>query len=237
MKRFLLSLICLITLISTYKAQNFHEIGIDFSVMRTWEVSAPEPNYLMQDLDFSYFPNITYQFYFLDEKLTVGASIGLLREIGEKESISQERERYRKDLRNSLAYQITGSANLFRSKVRFFQISTGIRVMRSYFFSHYDKITEVTESGSFRSSGGFELDKWSDPRYSFLLSVGYQRSLFGKLNDKTSLSWRLTWDFIYQFPTFYGTVQGIENRYASIYTGPSVSLIWRIKQSRNRGLF
>jgi len=226
------------TTVLPLKSQFYHEVGVGFSGMRIWEVAPPESKSLMQDLDFSWGLNISYQFFFLDEEISVGASVGLLREIGEKENISQGREEYRKDLRNSLIYQITGSANLFRSKKRFFQITTGVWATSTYFFSHYDKVIKVSETGGSSGSwGGFELDNWYDPKFSMLVSIGYQRSLFGKLNNKSSLSWRMTWGFIYQLPAFYGTANGIENRYASIYTGPSLSLIWRIKQKRKRGLF
>jgi hypothetical protein len=231
MKKSLLSLFCLVAIISTNKAQNFHEIGIGFSGMRTWEVDPPK--YLMQDLDYYWAPDISYQYYFFDEQISIRASVGLAREIAKKETILQNGKELREDERKSLFYQLSIGANLIRTKKSLLQINTGIRATRIYYYRRY---TERRQGSSTRH-GGRKLDRWYDPHYSLVTSISYQRTLLNNLRDRGSLSFRLSWDFAYQFPVLYGTVFGVENRFASIYTGPSLSLIWRIKQKRKRGLF
>jgi hypothetical protein len=129
---------------------------------------------------------------------------------------------------------VSGGVNLLKSKKSFLQISGGARALHTYFFKHYSE--ESTESGS--RFGGFERNRWYDSDFSTFVSIGYHRALLNELNRKHSLSFRVAWDFEYQFPAYYGTTpDGLPNEFASFRTGPSVSLIWRIKRPKNRGLF
>lgn len=225
-----MSAFCLITIISSIKAQNFHEVGFGFSGMRIWEVDPPE--FIVQDLDYYWNPRITYQVHFFDEKIAFGAAIGLVQEVSSNEGPSYYGYLVREDNRKSVILDLNASLNLFRTPERFFQLSAGLRTTRTYYFKHY---SEITDGGSF-NYGGYEVDSWYDPNYSLTFSMAYQHVLFKKLNAKQSVNFRVAFDVIYSFPT-YRVSLGFEDNFVSIVAGPSVSLIWRIRGKKNRGLF
>jgi hypothetical protein len=213
-------------------SQDFHEIGTGFSALRILEINPP--NHLLQDLNYYYYPHLSYQYYFKDETFVLGVNVGLVFENGTSESISDSKREFREDIRHSLSYQVAGGINFFRTANSFLQFNVGAKAIRTYFFSHY--FEQSTENNS--RFGGYELNRWYDPNYSIFFSIGYHRSLFNKLNSLYSLSFRLAWDAEYQFPVYYGTTpNGVANEFATFRTGPSVSLIWRIRGKKNRGLF
>jgi hypothetical protein len=236
-KRFLFALCLNFFFINLY-SQIHSEIGLRYSAYRVWEVNAPEPEALQQDLDYYFSPSLTYQMYLLDNKVVLGVMLGMVDEIGENELQNTLRNgvENRRDIRNSIMYQFSVGTNLLQSKKGFLQINTGVRFTHTYFFSRSREIR--SNNGTSGSSGGFEFDRWSNPKYSTILSIAYQRSLISKPRRKHSLHARLAWDFLYQFPVYYGTWGGgVVNDFPSLLTGPTVSLVWRIQGPKNRGLF
>jgi len=226
-------IVFLISIISTAGySQDFYEMGLGFSSLRIWNIDAPvDP---MQDLKFYYAPHFSFNYYFDDERFVIGLAAGLARETGNIESSFNSISQSREDLRNSLHYQVSGGVNIFRRKTSFLQLTAGARAMRTYHFQHYSE--EIYENGSFMTLSS-ENNDWQDPRYNALFSVRYHKSLSSDLRKESSIAIRLSWDFVYQFPFNYGTIFGVKNEYGSFSTGPSVSLIWRIKGKKNRGLF
>jgi len=231
MKKKIIAFLLTISSFAGY-SQDFYEAGLGFSSLKIWNIDAPvDPR---QDLKFYYAPHLCFNYYFDDERFVIGLAFGIARETGNLESEFNSIKQTREDLRNSLHYQIMGGINLFRRKTSFLQLTAGIRASRTYLFQHYSE--EIYESGSSITTQ-FENDDWQDPRYNALFSVGYHKSLRSDLRSESSIAIRLSWDFVYQIPYEYGTFDGIKNKYGSFSTGPSVSLIWRLKGRKNRGLF
>jgi hypothetical protein len=217
---------------TTGHSQDFYELGLGFSSLRIWNIDAPvDP---MQDLKFYYSPHLSFNYYFNDDKIVIGVAAGIAHETGNIDSEFNSIKQTREDLRNSLHYQVMGGVNVFRKKTSFLQLTAGARANRTYFFQHYSE--EIYESGAAIISQ-YESKVWRGPRYSGLFSVGYHKSLGSDLRKESSIIVRASWDFVYHFPYEYGTSQGIKNKYGSFSTGPSFSVIWRIRGSKNSGLF
>lgn len=232
MKRLLISWSFILSSIQAIYSQDYHEIGAGFTGLRAWEINPP--NQQLQDLNYYYSPHLTYKYYFKDKSFVLGVDVGLVYENGTSETISGTKREFREDIRNSLSYQVSGGVNFFTKANSLFQLGVGVKAIKTYFFSHYTE--QSTENGS--RFGGYELNGWYDPNYSAILSIGYHRILLNKLNSQHSLSFRVAWDFEYQLPVYYGiTPNGLDNEFATFRTGPSVSLIWRLRGKKNRGLF
>lgn len=217
---------------TTGHSQDFYELGLGFSSLRIWNIDAPVDPW--QDLRFYYAPHLSFNYYFDDENFVIGLAAGIAHETGNFDSEFNLIKQTRESSRNSLHYQVTGGVNIFRKKTSFLQLTAGARANRTYRYEHY--ITDTYESGVSIISR-HESDDWRGPRYSGLFSVGYHKSLGSDLRKESSIIVKASWDFVYQFPYEYGTFSGIKHEYGSFSTGPSFSIIWRIRGSKNSGLF
>lgn len=231
MKKLLLVLVWVFSAFNGIKGQNYHEIGIGFSGLHVWEINPPE--YIIQDLNYYYNPRLFYQFHFLDKKVAIGTAIGVVNEQGSNEGDGYYGYEVRDDVRRSVMMDLYVGANLLETKKGYIHLMAGMRASRTYFFSH-DSKTTVNESSMFTTT--YETDRWRDVQYGMFTSLFYQHQLMSKKRDKNSLNLRVAWDLVYFFPE-YRTALGFENNFASIATGPSVSLVWRIRGKKNTGLF
>jgi hypothetical protein len=228
-----IAVLCLSIISATAYAQDFHELGLGFSSLRIWNIDAPVNP--LQDLKYYYAPHFSYNYYFDNERFVIGLAVGMARETGNIESSFNSISQSREDLRKSLHYQISGGVNIFKNQTRFLQLTAGARAIRTYYFQHFSE--RLYENGG-SSFGGYEITDWKSPRYSAFFSVGYHQSLINDFRRRNSLSLRVAWDFEYQLPTYYGiSADGAVNNFASFKAGPSISLVWRIRGKKNRGLF
>lgn len=220
--RFFILFLCCTAALSL-KSQVSHDLGLGFSGLRIWEASPPSN--LNEDLDYYWNPQISYQFHFLEERLVTGLEFGWVYAKGLKD----EENYFREDLQKSLNLDLEAGVNVFRFKNSFIQWRAGVRLTKTYFYRQ--EIEEIDGNSVSRVSGINE--KWQDVDFDLTSAISYQFNL--SRNRSSSMALRFTLDMVYFFPDKH-ELEYLEqdSRFAM---GPSVSLIWRIKQTRNRGLF
>lgn len=224
MRKYLGLFFLLSTTIGSLKSQVYHEVGLGFSGLRNWELNPP--GFLWEDIDYYLSPQFSYQIHFWNERLVAGAQIGWAYENG----VKNKENFFREDKRKSVTLDIVMGLNILQFKNGLLQANLGTRLSKSYFFSTFREGRENATS-AWNTLISFQEESWTNVRYDFISSVSYQH-LFNKSRNTFGL--RFSWEVIFPRKSFF-LVNG-EN-ISSIATGPSVSLIWRIKQRRNRGLY
>lgn len=225
MNKRLFAVIVTFALFASLKGQVVHEIGIGFSGLRIWEPSPPIN--LNEDLDYYWNPQISYQLHLLDERLVAGLQCGWVYAKGLKD----EENYFREDIQKSLNLDVEAGANLFRFKNSLVQWTAGVRLTKTYFNSL--NVADGPEGNA--STVTREINRWRDVNYDLTSTISYQLNLSDQRYNATSLALRLSLVAVYFFP---GT--RVHESYPSDYRfamGPSVSLIWRIRGKKNRGLF
>ncbi|MDR9442999.1 MAG: hypothetical protein RI842_09790 [Schleiferiaceae bacterium] len=207
----------IITSMYNLKAQVYHEVGLRFSGMGILEMTPPD--YLTEDLDYYLNPQLSYQIHFLNEKLIAGTQIGWVYEKG----LKNKENYFREDKRKSVNLDIELGLNILEFYNGLLLATIGTRLSKSYFFKRRieDGGVAVTTNNS-----------WQEIQYDFTSAVSYQLFLNNKRNP---MALRFSWEVVFPRKSFRVNLSG--DKLSSIATGPAVSLIWRIKQRRNRGLF
>jgi len=209
--------------IAPLKSQVYHDLGIGVSGLRNWELDPPD--FLLEDIDYYWNPNLSYQIHFWNENLVGGAQIGWVYEKGFK----NEENFIREDKRKSVNLDIELGVNILTLNKGLLQITVGTRLTKSYFFSTFRKGRENPMS-EWSTLLSFQDKSWTNVRYDFTSSVSYQL-FFNESRNPFGL--RFSWEVVFPRKSFF-LVNG--KSISNIATGPSVSLIWRIKQKKNRGL-
>lgn len=223
MRKYLSITILLLTAISSLRGQIYHEVGLSFSGLRNWELNPPD--FLWEDIDYYWNPNLSYQLHFWNEKLVTGAQIGWVYEKG----VKSKENFFRADKRKSVNLDIELGVNILNLNKGLLQITVGTRLTKSYFFSTFRRGRENPMS-EWSTLLSFQDKSWTNVWYDFTSSVSYQH-FFNKSRNPFGL--RFSWEVVFPRKSFF-LVNG--KSISNIATGPSVSLIWRIKQKRNRGL-
>lgn len=226
-KRLFLTVVA-IAVLASLKGQVVHDIGIGFSGLRIWEPSPPIN--LNEDLDYYWNPQLSYQLHFFDERVVAGLQFGWVYAKGLKD----EENYFREDIQKSLNLDVEAGANLFRFKNSFVQWTAGVRLTKTYY--HSLEVADGPESNV--STVSYEIDRWRGAdydNYDLTSTLSFQQNLFFKRPRNTNLALRLALETVYFFPG-----PRVFKSYPSDYRfamGSSVSLIWRIRGKRNRGLF
>jgi len=211
------------TTVLDLNGQVYHDLGIGFSGLRIWEPS--KPGNFNEDLDYYWNPQVSYQLHFLEERLVSGLEFGWVYAKGLKD----EPNFFREDIQKSLNLDIEAGVNVFKFKNSILQWRAGVRLTKTYFYSR--EVLEFEENSVSGVSGSNE--SWQDVNYDLTSAISYQFNL--SRNRSSNLALRFTLDMVYFFPEKH-KLEYLEQDYR-FAMGPSFSLIWRIKQKRNRGLF
>jgi hypothetical protein len=220
----ILATILTVTFVTALKGQVIHEFGIGFSGLRIWEPSPP--GLFTQDLDFYWNPQLGYQLHFLNERLVAGLQLGWVYARGLKD----EANYFRDDSQKSLNLDFEAGVNLIQFDNSFLQWTAGARISRSYFYS-----IEIVDGRDNRTSFSIADDKWQDVSLDLTSAIAYQINLSKKSYRPANLALRFSLEMIYFFPED-NELEFLDEDYR-FAMGPSVSLIWRVRGKKNRGLF
>lgn len=208
----------IITSMYSLKAQVYHEVGLRFSGMGILELTPPD--FLTEDLDYYWNPQLSYQIHFLDEKLIAGTQVGWVYEKG----LKNRENLFREDKRKSVNLDIELGLNILEFNNGLLRATIGSRLSKSYFFNRH-----IEDRGAVAVTTN---NSWQEIQYDFTSSVSYQLFLN---NQRNPMALSFSWEVVFPRKSFRVNLLG--DKLSSIATGPAVSLIWRIRQRRNRGLF
>lgn len=215
--------------------QAYHELSIGVKGNHLFEVNPPE--LILQDLDYLFGPQLGYQLYLPDNRFSVLAEAAWFRESGLKEYssslVGSDNEYRETSRRNSISFDLELGWNLAEFDNSFLQLTAGARAQKVYFFSQEVERTDRDDI----DPRYIEFTRWKNLNYSLVSSFSYQFFLSEKASLKEqSLALRFAADFVYSFP-IYRSLGRVENEFATLATGLTVSLVWRIRGKKNRGLF
>ena len=222
---FTITIFC--SLFISSRAQVSHEFSVGLVGNRVLEANPPD--FVIWDLDYLFGPQLGYQLYFLESGFSIKADAGWLHEAGQKEYGSLipggDNEYEETTRRRAVAVDLAGGYDFLQFNKSFLQVSAGMRANKFYYFQSKTERTDRKDI----PPNFTESDGWRDFNFGILTSLSYQFFLTDKPNLKRqSIAFRIDADFTYMFPTYYrlGT---IENEFATINTGLTISMIWRLR--------
>lgn len=215
--------------------QAYHELSLGVKGNRLFEVNPPE--FILQDLDYLFGPQLGYQLYFPDNRFSFLAKAAWFRESGLKEYssslVGSDNEYRETSRRNSVSFDLELGWNVVEFDNSFLQLTAGARAQKVYFFSQEVERTDRDDI----DPRYIQFTRWKDFNYSLVSTFSYQFFLTERASLKEqSLALRFAADFVYSLPV-YRSLGPAENEFATLATGLTVSLIWRIRGKENRGLF